>query len=110
MSPLNPLAGAEACLDDDNCSIFYRQLNSELKQFFANRFNVTAESVNSRQIASILDQNNISNETALQVQQLLQTLEWKVYTPFERDEELRIIYDKAQDIIHLVNTYGIRHR
>lgn len=110
MSPLNPLSGAEACLDDENCRIFYRQLNNELKQFFANRFNVSSESVNSRQIASILDRNHISNETALQVQQLLQKIEWKTYTPFERDEDLRILYNQAQDIIHLVNTYGIRHR
>lgn len=110
MSPLNPLSGAASCLDDENGSSFYRQLNNELKQFFATRFHVSAESVNSRQIASLLDRNHISNETALQVQQLLQKIEWKTYTPFERDEDLRIIYNQAQDIIHLVNTYSIRHR
>ena len=109
-SPVNPLERAEACLDDENCRIFYRQLNNDLKQFFANRFHVSTESVNSRQIASLLDQNHISNETALQVQQLLQKIEWKTYTPFERDEDLRIMYNQAQDIIHLVNTYSIRHR
>lgn len=110
ISPLNPLTETEACMDDEHCSMFYRLLNNELKQFFASRFHVNTESVNSRQIASILDSYHISNETALAVQQLLQKIEWKTYTPFERDEDLRIIYNEAQQLIHLVNTYSIRHR
>lgn len=110
ISPLNPLSETEACMDDEHCSMFYRLLNNELKQFFASRFHVNTESVNSRQIASILDSYHISNETALAVQQLLQKIEWKTYTPFERDEDLRIIYNEALQLIHLVNTYSIRHR
>jgi len=56
-----------------------------------------------------MDKRNISNDTVLQLQRLLQEIEWQLYTPFERNERMKELYNNAQDIIQLINTYDIRH-
>ena len=43
------------------------------------------------------------------MQQLLEQVEWRLYTPFERNDQMHSMYQQAQDIIQLINTYHIRH-
>ena len=69
---------------------------------------MNAAEINTRNIVAVMDKNNISNDTVLQLQQLLQEVEWQLYTPFERNEKMHALYGDAQDIIQLINTYDIR--
>ena len=105
----NPLVKTEACLYQDNCNDFYSLLNTELKYFLANKFAVDPIDINTRSIAAIMDKKNISNDTVLQLQQLLKEVEWQLYTPFERNEKMNGMYQEAQDIIQMINTYDLRN-
>ena len=105
----NPLLKTEECLYRDNCTGFYSLLNTELKNYLATRFSVETAQINTKNIAAIMDIKNISNETALQVQQLFQEIEWQLYTPFERNERMNELYHNAHDIIQQVNNHDITH-
>ena len=105
----NPLEKTEECLYRDHCTGFYSLLNTELKNYLANKFSVDQAEINTKNIAAIMDKKNISNDTALQLQQLLQEIEWQLYTPFERNEKMNELYHNAHDIIQQVNTHDIRH-
>lgn len=105
----NPLEKTEACLYQDDCTGFYTLLNIEMKSFLSHKFNVEPIDINNRNIATIMDKKNINNDTVLQLQHLLYEIEWQLYTPFERNEKMNVMYQEAQDIIQLINTYDFRH-
>ena len=105
----NPLEKTETCLYQDDCNNFYSLLNNELKEFLAHKFAVSPHDITTGNIATLMDKKNISNDTALQMQQLLEQVEWRLYTPFERNDQMHSMYQQAQDIIQLINTYHIRH-
>jgi len=93
----------------DNCTDFYSLLNTELKNYLSHKLRVDPSEINTKNIAAIMDKKNISNDTALQLQQLLQEIEWQLYTPFERNEKMNTLYQNAHDIIQQVNAHDIRH-
>jgi hypothetical protein len=41
----------------------------------------------------------------LQLQQVLQEIEWQLYTPFERDETMALIYSRSQAVLQSINNY-----
>lgn len=105
----NPLTRSEECLNTDNCNDFYSLLNSELKTYLSQKFQVAIIDVNTRSIASVMDSKGIQNGVILQLQQLLQEIEWQLYTPFERNERMRELYGRSQELVQLINSYDIRH-
>lgn len=109
MNQQNPFEKTAVCLYQDNCIDFYTILNTELKTYLSGKFSVNLAEINTKNIAAVMDKKNISNETILQLQALLHEIEWQLYTPFERNEKLDQLYQKAQDIIQLINTYDFRH-
>ena len=109
INQVNPLEKTEACLYMDNCTDFYSLLNTELKNYLSHKLRVDPSEINTKNIAAIMDKKNISNDTALQLQQLLQEIEWQLYTPFERNEKMNTLYQNAHDIIQQVNAHDIRH-
>ena len=106
----NPLIKTEECLYQDDCSGFYSLLNTELKKYLANKFSIDPSEVNTKNIAAVMDKRNINNETVLQLQQLLREVEWQLYTPFERNEKMSVLFQDAHDIIQQINSHDdIRH-
>ncbi len=104
----NPLLKTEECLYQEDCAAFYSLLNTELKKFLSLKLGTGTSEINTRNIAEVMDKRNFSNETALQLQHILQEIEWELYTPFERNDTMAALYQKSQDIIQLMNTYDIR--
>ncbi|MBK8495454.1 MAG: hypothetical protein IPL50_10820 [Chitinophagaceae bacterium] len=50
----------------------------------------------------------ISNETSVQLQELMNEIEWHLYTPYVDDAKMKEMYERAHDLIQLLNTYHIR--
>lgn len=105
----NPLEQTELCLFRNNCPEFYSILNNELKYFLARKLAVESTAISTKTIGIILDKKGIDNDTALQLQQLLQEIEWKLYTPFERNDKMNQLYQNALGIIQSMNSNDIRH-
>lgn len=101
----NSLTLAEECLHREDAKLFYMHLNQGLKKFLAKKLALPAEELNRKNIAEGLDAKGISNETAVELQKLMDEIEWQLYTPFADNEKMKIMYDRASDLLQLVNTY-----
>jgi BatD DUF11 like domain len=104
-SNINHLTKTENCLAKEDCVEFYTLLNTELKYFLSKRFMLENETINSKTLGAILDKENINNNINIEIQQLLQEIEWQLYTPFERSEKMQEMYAKAQTIIQVLNKW-----
>ena len=98
----NQLTKTEDCLFRNECETFYNILNDELKAFLSQRFNVSMDELTNKKIAIVMDKAGISNAVILQTQELVKEIEWQLYTPFERNEEMNTLYAKAQNIVQLL--------
>ncbi len=104
----NVFAETEKCLYTDDCFGFYTLLNIELKTWLANKLSVNANVVNSNSIVFIMDKKGIANDIVLKLQELMQQIEWQLYTPFERNEKMNELYREAQELVQMINVYDIR--
>ena len=104
----NPLAFAEECLQREDANLFYTQLNLGLKKYLSKKFAISAEELNRKNIAANLDAKGISIETAVQLQELIDEIELHLYTPFADNEKMKDMYERAHDLVQLMNTYRIR--
>jgi len=101
----NPLALAEECLLREDAGLFYAHLNHGLKEYLSKKLSIPAEELNRKNITEQLDKKGISNETAIQLQGLMDEIEWQLYTPFADNEKMKGMFDKAGDLVQLMNTY-----
>lgn len=101
----NPLAESEAALQAGDPQVFYKQLDEELRRYLSHKLHLPLTELNKKTIAEELDRNGISNETSLLMHQLLDEIEWQRYTPFPDNEKMQEMYEKANGMIQLINTY-----
>lgn len=102
---VNPLALAEECLQREDANLFYTQLNLGLKNYLAKKLTIPAAELNRKNIAEQLDIKGVSNETAVKMQVLLDEVEWQLYTPFVDTSKMKWMYDQANELVQLINTY-----
>ncbi len=101
----NPLGKSEDCLKNSDCSQFYSLLYGEMKDWLGSKFTLRKEEINLKTISVAMDRAGIENEVVLQLQELLQEIEWQLYTPFERGEEMAVIYSRSQALLQSINSY-----
>jgi hypothetical protein len=75
-----------------------------MKEWLAARFSLRKEDLTVKSIAVAMDKAGIDNDVVLQLQQLLQEIEWQLYTPFERGEEMALIHSRSQTILQSINS------
>lgn len=100
--PQNPLYKTEECLNSTDCTAFYSLLNTEFKSWLAEKFSIEQQDVSVKTIIQVLDKAGIENGTALAVEQLMQDIEWQLYTPFERNDTMNEIYSRAQQVLQTI--------
>ncbi len=97
----NFLEKAEVCLARENCMDFYTLINEEMKSFLVLKYYLPKEIINGKTLGAAMDKAGIANDLILQTLSLLTEIEWQLYTPFERNEQMNIMYAKAQTIIQM---------
>lgn len=103
----NPLEAAAQSLQREDAGEFFKQLNLGLKNFLAVKLRLPAEELSRKLIAEQLDSKGISNETAVDLQELIDEIEWQLYTPFVDREKMKAMYNRANDLVQVINTYRI---
>lgn len=98
--PDNPLLHTEHKLVQHDSKGFYEVLNKELRQFLAVRLQIPVEIINKKRMAEELDKTGVAVTTSLQIQQLLQDIEWQLYTPFTDENKMQEMYQAANTIVH----------
>ncbi|RYF91609.1 MAG: protein BatD [Chitinophagaceae bacterium] len=106
----NPLWRTEQCLRSEDCTDFYTLLNLETKNYLAIRFNLAQQDVSAKRISAAMDKAGIDNDICLQTQELLQEIEWQLYTPFERNDTMEPLYNRAQDLVRSIHTCNMATR
>jgi hypothetical protein len=101
----NPLSKSEDCLKNTDCTQFYSLLYGELKDWLSFKFSLGKDELNIKNISIAMDRAGIENEVVLQLQQLLQEIEWQLYTPFERGEEMALRYSQCRMILQSINSH-----
>lgn len=101
----NPLEAAGDCLQREDGKAFYIALNEGLKKYLSKKLAIAPEELNKKNISRQLDKKGINNETVIQLHTLMDEIEWQLYTPFTENEKMKEIYERANDIIQLLNTY-----
>ena len=79
---------------------FYEALNKELRQFLAVKLAVPVQTINKKTIGEELDKKGISVNVSLQIQQLINEVEWQLYTPFADENKMDEMYQSATNIVH----------
>jgi len=109
-TPQNPLAKTEACLNSPDCRDFYTLLNTELKLWLANKFSLPTQDITTKKIIAAIDNEGVDNNTAIELEKLLQEVEWQLYTPFERNNTMDQLYSRAQAVLQTICVHKGRTR
>ncbi len=101
--PENPLQEVSEALASQNSSIFYQQMDGALKKYLASKFRVPVEELNKKRIQEELDRRNVGLGTSLRLTSLMEEVELNVYAPPSGVNHLREVYEKAGEVISLLN-------
>lgn len=104
------LKGTEEYLIQNNSKAFYDSLNSCLKNYLTNWLQLPSESLNKKNIAEQLDRKVVATETAIRFQQLLDEVEWQLYTPIADEDKMPVIFENARELLEVLNSYRIRYQ
>ena len=107
MEMRDPLAVSETKLNSNNGNEFFIALNQDLKNYIASKLKIPAEELNRKNITEQIDKKGISNETSLQLQKLIDELDWQLYTPFSENEKRVEMFERTREMIQLLETYKI---
>ena len=107
-SQQHPFGASEKLLFSEDAKTFYITLNEELKKQVAKKLSIPAESLNRRSIASRMDAMGIAHDTIIQLSDLIDAIEFQLYTPVVEEEKRQAMYTKANELVQLLNTY--RHQ
>ena len=81
-----------------NSNEFYNTLNNELRKFLADRLQIPLETISKKTIVSVADQQGMAIYTRLQIEQLLDDIEWQLYTPMTSENSMEELYNRAMTI------------
>ncbi len=96
--PLSPFALSEEKMIRGNSIEFYNTLNNELRKFLADRLQIPLATISKKAIVSVADQQGMAIYTRLQIEQLLDDIEWQLYTPMASENSMEELYNRAMKI------------
>ncbi len=94
-STLLPFALSEEKMIQGNLIEFYNTLNNELRKFLADTLQIPVETISKKIIITVADQQGMAIYTRLQIEQLLDDIEWQLYTPMVSGNSMEEMYKRA---------------
>ena len=101
----NPFERAAELLQSGDGKLFYQALNEELKKQVCKKLSILPEELNRRTIIAQMDKMGIAHQTAIQLHDLIEEIEFQLYTPVVEHEKKQALYEKANELVQLLNTY-----
>ncbi len=98
-----PLSLTEEKLIQQDHKGFYETINKEFRKFLADKLELPVETINKKKIAEAADKKSIPVSTCLQIQHLLDDIEWQLYTPFSDQDKMQETYNTADAVVHTMN-------
>lgn len=100
--PENPLIEVHTRLVNKEEHQFYCELDASMKKYLAAKFKVPAEELTKKRINEELDKCDVGLGTSLMLNSLLDEVELNVYAPLSDSNQLEAVYDKASEVIALL--------
>jgi hypothetical protein len=107
---IDPLAQSADKLYREQPADFYSTLNRELKMFLASQLNRQPFDISPNLVADLLDQAGVALTEAQRWQQLLQEIEWKLYSPDQTPEQMERLYAEAHALVKQLERTSLRPR
>ncbi len=105
---VNPLGNTAIKLAAHDAHCFYQTINKELRFFLSVKLQLQAETMNKKNIADALDKTGIAFNKSLGIQQLLDDIEWQLYTPFADESNMQEIYERAEMLVHAFDKNAVQ--
>ncbi len=101
--PEDALEKAHEKMIQENSTAFYSVLDTSLKRYLSVKLKVPAEELTKKRLNEELDKCNVSLGTSLKLSSLLEDIDLHVYTPLSNTNHLKETYEKASEVISLLD-------
>ncbi|MEO6818307.1 MAG: BatD family protein [Ginsengibacter sp.] len=101
--PENILLEAHQKLIDQDHVHFFPVLHSSLKKYFALKFKIPQEEITRKVINEQLDLCNVSMNTSLMTNQLLDDIELNLYAKPDKEAQLCTVFERASEVVSLLD-------
>ncbi len=108
LAQLNPLEETEACLYREDCKEFYEVLKKEMKAYISVRLQIPESELTAKLVCDKMDAANVPNSSIVALEELMQKVEWYLYTPYQPNDERATLYSKAHEIIQEMNAHFLQ--
>jgi hypothetical protein len=109
-APENPLQGAHDQLINGKNSTFYSSLDNSLKSYLAAKLKIPLTELTKKRIKEELDKSSLSLGTSIRISALLDEIEMNIYTPPSHARPPKEIYEKAEELIALLNRQVVSYQ
>lgn len=96
--PSQPFALSEEKMIQGDSTEFYNALNNEFRKFLADALQIPLETISKKTIVREADQQGIAIYTRLQIDQLIDDIEWQLYTPMASGNSMEDMHKRAINI------------
>jgi hypothetical protein len=100
--PAHPLAGAAAMLQHPNTNAFYQQLNNNLRLYLSGKLQLPSAQLSKKTMAEVLDKHAVSPDTVNELLQVLEAIEWQLYTPVADAAEKETLYHRSLAVLESI--------
>ena len=97
------LAGSGYYLELKQAKEFYKTLNKEWQQFLSVRFQIPIQEINKVTITDALSKGNFSDEIIREVVEVMENLEWELYSPLSSAEKMDTLFNRAKTMIQTIS-------
>ena len=101
--PQNVLLEAHQKLMQQDHLHFFPVLHASLKKYLANKFKIPETEISRKMINEQLDHHNVSLNTTLMTNQLLDDIELNLYAKPEGDIQMSTIFERASEVVSLLD-------
>ena len=89
--------------------MFYELLKKEMKAYIAVRLQIPENKLTAKVVCDKMDETNVPNSTGVALEELMQKVEWYLYTPYQPNDERAAMYSKAHEVIQEMNAHFLKN-
>jgi hypothetical protein len=103
-SPAEPLFKARVALVQQDCKLFYKELNMTLRNYIANKLSLSSPHLDIKALEQEMKMKGVDDIVISQCSLVIQQCEIALYTPSFGETDMQAAYDLTDDIIQTLES------
>jgi hypothetical protein len=103
-SPAEPLFKARVALVQQDCKLFYKELNMALRNYIANKLSLSSPHLDIKALEQEMKMKGVDDIVISQCSLVIQQCEIALYTPSFGETDMQAAYDLTDDIIQTLES------